>query len=241
MHRLIYSLYQLQNSELDLPLDLYYYTRQSETFRKVLSSVGRVFRFDLLLSTSVVELLQHLHACLEHHGYNFPPASDASLFLPHERLSVQLLSFVGRGNSNSKAKTPRLITSSITPAMTLKDIVEDSVKFAIPRLVVTGDNRFTLNTSLPFLLTSYTVMMILLYTVTRSQNISLKVNLKQLQLGSQDSEEEHFCLAKRIYGIFKSDIDAEVDQGYGVLNEEEIELDCINEDEEDVSSSFSLT
>lgn len=82
-------------------------------------------------------------------------------------------------------------------------------------------------------------MLIWGFIVTRSQNISLKVNLKQLQLGSHDGKEEHFCLAKRIYGIFKSDIDAEVDEGYGILNEEEIEMDCADEEEEEVCFVFS--
>ncbi|KAJ3737909.1 hypothetical protein EV360DRAFT_91111 [Lentinula raphanica] len=70
-------------------------------------------------------------------------------------------------------------------------------------------------------------------TVIRSTNVSLNTNLREKGLGSDNSIHTHHCLSKRIYGIFRSDSDALVDEGYRALNEDEIELGCRGNGDED--------
>ena len=69
--------------------------------------------------------------------------------------------------------------------------------------------------------------------VIRSPNVSLNVNLAEKGLGSPNTISRHFCLSKRIYGIFRSDTDAYVDEGCSALDEDEIELGCRKEDSND--------
>ncbi|KAJ3718221.1 hypothetical protein C8R42DRAFT_723590 [Lentinula raphanica] len=67
----------------------------------------------------------------------------------------------------------------------------------------------------------------------RSSNVSLSVNLFEKGLGSDNTVHTHHCISKRIYGIFRSDSDALVDEGYRALNETEIEFGCRRDADED--------
>ncbi|KAJ3816543.1 hypothetical protein F5880DRAFT_1512567, partial [Lentinula raphanica] len=66
--------------------------------------------------------------------------------------------------------------------------------------------------------------------VIRSPNVSLVLNLAEKSLGSDNTTSRHFCLSKRIYGIFRADTNAYVDEGYSALDEDEIELGCRRDD-----------
>ncbi|KAH7869900.1 uncharacterized protein C8R40DRAFT_708958 [Lentinula edodes] len=144
-------------------------------------------------------------------------ASD-SIFQDHERLAIQPLAYVGRGNPNNNARTPRLTPGIVTPTMTLQDLLDDVRKYAIPKYAVTEDNRF------------------LLCTILRSNQVARTVNLHRLHLGSEDAERVHFCLPHRIYGLLKRDFDANVDVGYQALDEEELELACSEHHEDDADT-----
>ncbi|KAJ3830794.1 hypothetical protein F5878DRAFT_648218, partial [Lentinula raphanica] len=169
----------------------------------------------------VVDLLEVLQASLEQSGWIFPPNpntnSESSLiFHRHERLAIQLLRFVGRGNINNTAKTPRLISGQVDSSdMTLKELVSNSAEYGVAKYVVTPKKRF------------------LLHTIIRSRNVALNINLSEKGLGSDNVTHAHHCLSKRIYGIFRSDTDALVDEGYRALNETEIEMGCRGDADED--------
>ncbi|KAJ3817406.1 hypothetical protein F5880DRAFT_1618305 [Lentinula raphanica] len=145
------------------------------------------------------------------HGWVFPEASSesSSFFKRHERLAIQLLRFTGKGNINNNAKTPRLGPGKIhSENMTLAQLVSNTTDYGIAKYAVTSDKRF------------------LLHTVIRSSNVSLNINLYEKGLGTENTTRLHHCLSKRIYGIFRSDTDALVDEGYKALNEEEMEMGC---------------
>ncbi|KAJ3817076.1 hypothetical protein F5880DRAFT_1632282, partial [Lentinula raphanica] len=99
----------------NLPLELHHYVQNSDAFQTVLESLNLVYHFDnLSLNTKVVDLLDVIQSSLSQAGWTFPqnPSSGtepSAFFRRHERLAIQLLRFVGRGNINNNAKTPRLI------------------------------------------------------------------------------------------------------------------------------------
>ncbi|KAJ3888325.1 hypothetical protein GG344DRAFT_24222, partial [Lentinula edodes] len=195
-----------KNSTLGLPDSIYRYLQHNDAFRTILQSLDLVYQFDALpTSTSLLQLLQNLKERLLSCGFVFPPMASDSIFQDHERLAIQPLAYVGRGNPNNNARTPRLTPGIITPTMTLQDLLNDVRKYAIPKYAVTEDNRF------------------LLCTILRSNQVARTVNLHRLHLGSEDAERLHFCLPHRIYGLLKRDCDANVDVGYQALDEEELE------------------
>ncbi|KAJ4499891.1 hypothetical protein C8R41DRAFT_753381 [Lentinula lateritia] len=208
-----------KNSTLGLPDSIYRYLQHNNAFRTILQSLDLVYQFDALpTSTSLLELLQNLKERLLSCGFVFPPKASDSIFRDHERLAIQPLAYVGRGNPNNNARTPRLTPGIITPTMTLQDLLNDVRKYAIPKYAVTEDNRF------------------LLCTILRSNQVAHTVNLHRLHLGSEDAERLHFCLPHRIYGLLKRDCDANVDVGYQALDEEELELACSKQHEDDAVS-----
>ncbi|KAJ3816331.1 hypothetical protein F5880DRAFT_1619457, partial [Lentinula raphanica] len=96
--------------------------------------------------------------------------------------------------------------------MTLRDIVFNSDHYGVAKFVITNAKKFVL------------------HTIIRSPNVSYMVNLAEKGLGSDNTISRHFCLSKRIYGIFRSDTNAFVDEGYSALDEDEIELGCNRND-----------
>ncbi|KAJ3819693.1 hypothetical protein F5880DRAFT_1489270 [Lentinula raphanica] len=212
-----------------LPVELHHYLQNSDAFQTVLESLNLLYRFDnLSLNTKVVDLLESLHSSLVHHGWIFPENQDTSSFFNrYERLAIQLLRFSGKGNTNNNAKTPRLITGKVESAdMTLHQIVFDTNNYGIAKFVITNTKKF------------------ILHTIIRSTNVALDINLAEKGLGSDNTTRRHFCLSKRIFGIFRSDTDAFVDEGYSALNEDEIELGCSNDDsqhEDEVSAECIAT
>ncbi|KAJ3831041.1 hypothetical protein F5878DRAFT_668005, partial [Lentinula raphanica] len=198
-----------------LPMELHHYLQNREAFHTVLESLALLHRFDnLSLNTKVADLLEVLHSLLVQQGWLFPESHDTSPFFNrYERLAIQLLRFSGKGNINNNAKTPRLSPGKVTSEdMTLNEIVFDTDNYGIAKYVITNTKKF------------------ILHTIIRSPNVSLALNLKEKGLGSDDTVRRHFCLSKRIYGIFRSDTNAYVDEGYGALEEDEIELGCTNDD-----------
>ncbi|KAJ3964002.1 hypothetical protein EV361DRAFT_956396 [Lentinula raphanica] len=131
-------------------------------------------------------------------------------------LAIQLLRFTGKGNINNNAKTPRLIPGKVdSEDMTLRQIVTNTSDYAIPKYAVTNSKKF------------------LLHTIIRSSNVALDINLSKKSLGSDNTTRRHFCISKRIFGIFRSDSDAHVDRGFRALDEDEIELGCREENSDD--------
>ncbi|KAJ3765660.1 hypothetical protein FB446DRAFT_605243, partial [Lentinula raphanica] len=181
----------------NIPRELHHYVNNRDAFQAVLESVALVHEFDNLpLSTKVVDLLEALRALLSQSGWIFPSSPSTgneptSIFHRHERLPIQLLRFVGGGNVNNNAKTPRLIPGTVeSEEMTLAQIVFDSATYGVAKYAVTSQKKFLLN------------------TIIRSTNVSLNTNLREKGLGSDNSIHTHYCLSKRIYGIFRSDSDA---------------------------------
>ncbi|KAJ3754504.1 hypothetical protein EV360DRAFT_51522, partial [Lentinula raphanica] len=176
-----------------LPVELHHYLQNRDAFQFVLDSLSLLHRFDNLpLDTKVVDLLEALHSSLVRNGWIFPESQDVSPFFNrHERLAIQLLRFTGKGNINNNAKTPRLITGKVeSEEMTLRDVVFNTKEYGIEKYVITSAKKFVL------------------HTIIRSPNVSLNVNLAEKGLGSPNTISRHFCLSKRIYGIFRSDTDA---------------------------------
>ncbi|KAJ3755011.1 hypothetical protein EV360DRAFT_20162, partial [Lentinula raphanica] len=179
----------------NLPLGLHHYVQNRDAFQAVLGSVGLEHSFDnLLLTTKVVELLEVVQASLSRFGWTFPPspiAEPTSIFRRHERLAIQLLRFVGRGAINNNAYTPCLSPGRVeSEDMTLGQLIFNTVDYGIAKHAVTSGKKF------------------LLHTVIRSPNVSLDINLFEKGLGSDNVTRTHYCLSKRIYGIFRSDTDA---------------------------------
>ncbi|KAJ3823144.1 hypothetical protein F5880DRAFT_1482777 [Lentinula raphanica] len=198
-----------------LPIELHHYVQNRDAFQFVLESLGLLHRFDNLpLNTKVVDLLEALQSSLAQNGWSFPVNQDVSPFFSrHERLAIQLLRFSGKGNTNNNAKTPRLSPGMITsPDMTLHQVVFNTDDYGIAKYVITNNKKF------------------ILHTIIRSPNVSLEINLAEKGLGSDSTTRRHYCLSKRIYGIFRSDINAHVDEGYSALDEDEIELGCTRDD-----------
>ncbi|KAJ3816830.1 hypothetical protein F5880DRAFT_1512303 [Lentinula raphanica] len=205
----------------NLPPELHHYVQNRDAFETVLSSVNLVRRYDNLpLSTKVVDLLEAVQESLSQSGWVFPPNPSIdnepfSIFRRHERLPIQLLRFVGRGNINNTAKTPRLISGNVeSEDMTLAQIVLNP-DYGVAKYAVTPEKKF------------------LLHTIIRSPNVSFNVNLFEKGLGSDDTVCTHYCLSKRIYGIFRCDADALVYEGYRALHEPEIEFGCNRDVDED--------
>ncbi|KAJ3765481.1 hypothetical protein FB446DRAFT_760297, partial [Lentinula raphanica] len=205
----------------NLPAELHHYVQNRDAFETVLSSVNLVRRYDNLpLSTKVVDLLEAVQESLSQSGWVFPPNPSTdnepfSIFRRHERLPIQLLRFVGRGNLNNNAKTPRLISGNVeSEDMTLAQIVLNP-DYGVTKYAVTPGKKF------------------LLHTIIRSPNVSFNVNLFEKGLGSDDTVRTHRCLSKRIYGIFRCDADALVYEGHRALNEPEIEFGCNRDVDED--------
>ncbi|KAJ3834204.1 hypothetical protein F5878DRAFT_697103 [Lentinula raphanica] len=143
-------------------------------------------------------------------------APTSSFFNRHERLAIQLLRFTGKCNINNTAKTPRLIPGQVDSAdMTLCEVVFDTNNYGIAKYTITNTKKF------------------ILHTIIRSPNVSLNLNLKEKGLGSDDTVRQHHCLSKRIYGIFRADTNAYVDEGYTALDEDEIEFGCTHGDAND--------
>ncbi|KAJ3833496.1 hypothetical protein F5878DRAFT_645902, partial [Lentinula raphanica] len=198
-----------------LNFELHHYLQNRDAFQHVLRSIGLLYEFDNLpLDTKVVELLEALHSSLVQNGWIFPENHEASSFFNrHERLAIQLLRFSGKGNINNNAKTPRLSPGKVeSENMTLRDIVFNSDHYGVAKFVITNAKKFVL------------------HTIIRSPNVSYMVNLAEKGLGSDNTISRHFCLSKRIYGIFRSDTNAFVDEGYSALDEDEIELGCNRND-----------
>jgi len=132
----------------ELPSELYHYVQNGDGFQTISDSLGLFYRWDNLeLTTKVIDLLERLHFLLQRHGWNFPEISSSALFSRRERLPVQLLQFVARGNINNNARTPRLMPGKVTEEMTLSDIVHNRHLYAIPRFAIHG-NRLLLHTSM---------------------------------------------------------------------------------------------
>ncbi|KAJ3967385.1 hypothetical protein EV361DRAFT_930974 [Lentinula raphanica] len=201
---------------LNLPIELHHYLQNRDAFQSVLESLNLVYRYDNLpLDTKVVDLLESLHSSLVQCGWSFPENHEASTFFNrHERLAIQLLRFSGKGNTNNNAKTARLIPGKVESAdMTLRDVVFNTNDYGIAKYVITNTKKF------------------ILQTIIRSPNVSLVLNLAEKSLGSNSTTSRHFCLSKRIYGIFRSDTNAYVDEGYTALDEDKIELGCRRDDQ----------
>ncbi|KAJ3761559.1 hypothetical protein EV360DRAFT_17893, partial [Lentinula raphanica] len=178
---------------LNLPVELHHYLQNRDAFQIVLESLNLVYRYDNLpLDTKVVDLLESLHSSLVQCGWSFPENHEASTFFNrHERLAIQLLRFSGKGNTNNNAKTARLIPGKVESAdMTLRDVVFNTNDYGIAKYVITNTKKF------------------ILQTIIRSPNVSLVLNLAEKSLGSDSTTSRHFCLSKRIYGIFRSDTNA---------------------------------
>ncbi|KAJ3817290.1 hypothetical protein F5880DRAFT_1618421 [Lentinula raphanica] len=205
----------------NIPIELHHYVQNCDAFQTVLKTVGLSYQFDNLpLSTKVVDLLEAMQSSLVQAGWVFPPSTgtEPTIFCHHKRLPIQLLHFVGRGNINNTAKTPRLITGKVeSEDMTLAQIVGNITEYGVAKYAVTPNKKF------------------LLHTIIRSPNVLLNVNLFEKGLGSNDALHTHHCLSKRIYGIFRSDADALVYEGYRALNEAEIELGCRRDVDEDAA------
>ncbi|KAJ3823457.1 hypothetical protein F5880DRAFT_1651579 [Lentinula raphanica] len=202
----------------NIPVELHHYLQNRDAFHTVLDSLNLLHRFDNLpLNTKVVDLLEALQSSLVQSGWVFPESHDTSSFFNrHERLAIQLLRFSSKGNINNNAKTPRLSPGKVESAdMTLREVVFDTNNYGIAKYAITNTKKFTL------------------HTIIRSPNVSLNLNLKEKGLGSDDTNRQHHCLSKRIYGIFRADTNAYVDEGYRALDEEEIELGCTTSDAND--------
>ncbi|KAJ3752062.1 hypothetical protein EV360DRAFT_29665, partial [Lentinula raphanica] len=177
----------------NVPVELHHYLQNRDAFQAVLDALSLVHRFDHLpLHTKVVDLLEAVRSSLVQHGWIFPENQEASSFFNrHERLAIQLLRFSSKGNINNHAKTPRLSPGKVqSEDMTLRDIVFNTDDYGIAKYVITNSKKF------------------ILHTIIRSPNVSLNINLAEKSLGSDNTTRRHFCLSKRIYGIFRSDTDA---------------------------------
>ncbi|KAJ3964192.1 hypothetical protein EV361DRAFT_812470, partial [Lentinula raphanica] len=177
----------------NIPVGLHHYLQNRDAFQAVLESLNLLHRYDnLLLDTKVVDLLEALHSSLVQYGWVFPENQDVSPFFSrHERLAIQLLRFSGKGNTNNNAKTPRLSPGKVeSEEMTLRQVVFNTDDYGIAKYAINNSKKFVL------------------HTIIRSQKVSLNVNLAEKGLGSDNNSGRHFCLSKRIYGIFRADTNA---------------------------------
>ncbi|KAJ3825020.1 hypothetical protein F5880DRAFT_1455293, partial [Lentinula raphanica] len=175
-----------------IPIELHHYVQNGDAFEHVLRSLNLAHQFDNLpLNTKVVDLLETLRSLLSQHGWIFPDDQPQSLFGRHERLAIQLLRFTSKGNINNNAKTPRLTLGKVdSEDMTLREIVTNSNDYGVAKFAITNSKKFVL------------------HTIIRSPNVALNINISEKGLGSDDTTRQHFCISKRIYGIFRSDSDA---------------------------------
>jgi len=116
-------------------------------FKALLESLGLLRVLDNIpVTTRVHDLMKHLVNLCTEAGVHFPSAPGRrSIFSSEALLPIELLAFTSNGHINNNAKTPRLIGTFVSDGMTLADIVYDTRRFAIARLVVTPQNRFVLH------------------------------------------------------------------------------------------------
>ncbi|KAE9384204.1 hypothetical protein BT96DRAFT_1008309 [Gymnopus androsaceus JB14] len=200
--------------DFGLPRTFYHYTRHITSFKALLRLVGLLHIFDNLpVTTRVHDLMKHLVDLCTQAGVQFPDTPGRrSLFSSEEMLPIELLGFTSNSHINNSTRTPRLITVFVDGAMTLADVVNNVQQFAIARHVVTSENHFILNFAI------------------RSNETIFDVDLNELCLGSDRNIQPHRCLGLCTYGLFRSDIDAELDLEYEALDEEAIENHCVASD-----------
>ncbi|KAK7025316.1 hypothetical protein VNI00_016098 [Paramarasmius palmivorus] len=201
----------------NLPRNMYRYYRNEESYCIILKALNLWYQFTHLpVTTKLVDLVRHLSDALVQKGFTFPPASGTSAgFAPHEGLPLQLLSYTNLGRPNGGNKTPRLVSAAYRSETTLADIIANNREYAIAKWCICNQNYFLLHLSI------------------RSPMTEAMVNLKEAHLGSDDVIRVHRCIGRRIYSIFRSDIDARVSEGYGFLNEDVMEVICDGNDDSD--------
>ncbi|KAK7021970.1 hypothetical protein VNI00_017119 [Paramarasmius palmivorus] len=134
----------------------------------------------------------------------------------HEGLPLQLLSYTNLGRPNGGNKTPRLISAAYRAETTIADLIGNTCDFAIAKWCISPQNYFIIHLNI------------------HSPMTEVVVSLKEVHLGNDNIPRVHQCIHKRLYNMFRSDIDARVGEGYGFLDDEGMELNCdTGEDDDD--------
>ncbi|KAJ8084406.1 hypothetical protein PM082_003175 [Marasmius tenuissimus] len=207
--------------DLGLPRHLHLYQRNRESFTQTLAYLNLTFRYpNLPITTSVIDLIGNIAHQLRSSGYNLPLPPSSSMFALHEQLPLQVLGYTNLGRPNTATKTVRLVTTSITSTSTLHEILANKSQYANPKLSVTTDNFFEMN----------------LIVRSSCYPLELDSSLAEVKLGNDEERRIHRCISKRVYGLFQSDVDAQISEGVDSFDEEEMEASC-DEGEDDSDTS----
>ncbi|KAK7060972.1 hypothetical protein VNI00_000707 [Paramarasmius palmivorus] len=211
---------QADRRELNIPNNIFRYWFNENSFEAVLSSLHLIHYIQhLSISTTISDLFAELKHTLVELGYRFGSSASLPPFLGEERYPFTLLGYLNAGRCNGDNKAPKLVAKTHMPDETLESLLRNSREFGIARWAVSRDNYFELN------------------VIMRASYVELDANLHELQLGPSNEVRAHRCLGKRIYAIFRSDIDALDSEGMQELFGEEcdrlLERTCQQQEEEE--------
>ncbi|ESK87386.1 hypothetical protein Moror_11683 [Moniliophthora roreri MCA 2997] len=189
---------------------LYCYTAHKASFCSVLQKLHLTFTFpNLRVATTVGELLQHLTARIQAQGYSFPERSALPFAAPHESLPLGLLSYTNMGRLSGSNKTPRLMPSNVPASSTIDELLRNNRDFAIPKWAVSSRNTFEL------------------HAIIQAPFLEVYASLSTLGLGNDMVDCVHWCISRRIYGVFQNDIDTVDSEGWeSIVNDPALEQGC---------------
>ena len=129
--------------------NLFYYKYIAQTILAWLEQNDLFYTFDLPLSTSVTDLIRQIAMVMQNSSssFSFTSAPSYLSFISNEVLPLQLLEFNNRGLPQLQDQQIRLHCAAFTTYPTLSDLPTDCYHFAIPKLVIDGNNRFVLHFS----------------------------------------------------------------------------------------------
>ncbi|KAJ8091889.1 hypothetical protein PM082_024122 [Marasmius tenuissimus] len=193
------------------------YTRHSDSFNAMLDRLHLYHEFhDINVKTTVMAILSTVVEEIREYGYDLdlPQIPGPSAFQPHEQLPLQLLAFTNSGRPNGANKTWKLATGAFATDTTLEDLLRKK-EYAHNKLSVTPRGFFELNT-----------------IIRRCHYpLAIKKSLAELQLMDDNTIQTHRCIPKRVYTLFRDD--AEAGSGSVMITEEDLEIDCGDDEQSD--------
>ena len=105
------------------------------------------YTLDLPLSTTVINLVEQIAAAMGNSDchFTFMSSPNHHSFVQHETLPLQLLEFNNRGFPQPTDQHIWLCCAALPMSMTINDLIFDHTWSAIPKLAISGSNRFVLH------------------------------------------------------------------------------------------------
>ncbi|KAI3605318.1 hypothetical protein WG66_013154 [Moniliophthora roreri] len=106
------------------------------------------------------------------------------------------------GRLSGSNKTPRLVPSNVPASSTIDELLRNNRDFGIPKWAVSSRNTFELHAK-------------------------VYASLSTLGLGNDTVDRVHWCISRRIYGVFQNDIDTVDSEGWeSIVNDPALEQGC---------------